>query len=85
MELVRDKVGEERARELAKTLTEGRWTHDYPITFERARELGLKVSDNVPPEIYRLMDLYPQAHMNRPGVEYIPYPVIPQRPRTVEG
>ncbi|MCE4613441.1 MAG: ATP-dependent Clp protease proteolytic subunit [Desulfurococcales archaeon] len=85
VELVRDKVGEERARELAKTLTEGRWTHDYPITFERARELGLKVSDNVPPEIYRLMDLYPQAHMNRPGVEYIPYPVIPQRPRTVEG
>jgi ClpP class serine protease len=84
VELVRDKVGEERARELSRTLTEGRWTHDYPITFERARELGLNVSDKVPPEIYRLMDLYPQAHMNRPGVEYIPYPVIPQRPRAGE-
>nr|MEB3860005.1 ATP-dependent Clp protease proteolytic subunit [Desulfurococcales archaeon] len=84
VELVRDKLGEERARELSKTLTEGRWTHDYPITFERAKSLGLNVSDKVPPEVFRLMDLYPQAHMNRPGVEYIPYPVIPQRPRAGE-
>ena len=77
VELVRDKVGEERAWDLAKLLTEGKWTHDYPITFEEARKLGLPVKDTVPPEVYRLMDLYPQAPVNRPGVEYIPYPVIP--------
>ena len=74
-ELLRDKMGEEKARELAKILTEGRWTHDYPISFEKARELGLNVKDEVPPEVYELMELYPQGPMNRPGVEYIPYPV----------
>lgn len=26
----------------------------------------------MPEEIYRLMDLYPQARQQRPGVEYIP-------------
>ena len=79
--LTRDRLGEEKARELARILTEGRWTHDYPITFEEAKALGLPVKDQVPPEVYQLMELYPQAPTNRPGVEYIPYPVIPQ-PRT---
>jgi len=75
VELVRDKMGEEKARELARLLTEGRWTHDYPITFEAARQLGLPVKDEVPEEVYQLMELYPQAPSHRPGVEYIPYPV----------
>ena len=75
VELLRDKMGEERARELARLLTEGRWTHDYPITFEAAKSLGLPVKDEVPEEVYELMELYPQAPSHRPGVEYIPYPV----------
>ncbi len=75
VQLTRDKLGEEKARELAKTLTEGKWTHDYPITFEEAKKLGLPVKDEVPPEVFQLMELYPQAPINRPGVEYIPYPV----------
>ena len=79
IELVKDKIGEDKAKELAKTLTEGKWTHDYPITFEKAKQLGLPVKPEVPPEVYELMELYPQAHMNRPGVEYIPYPIIPPR------
>ena len=78
VELVADRLGEERARELARTLTEGRWTHDYPITFEKARELGLPVSDEVPPEVYDLMRLYPQTLQPRPGVEYLPHPVRQQ-------
>jgi len=81
VDLLKDKMGREKAEEIAKTLTEGYWTHDYPITFEKAKELGLPVRDEVPPEVYRLMELYPQAGINRPGVEYIPYPVIPQRRR----
>ena len=75
VELVADRLGEERARELARILTEGRWTHDYPITFERARGLGLPVRDEVPPEVYDLMRLYPQTLQPRPGVEYLPHPV----------
>ncbi len=75
VELLKDKMGEEKARELAKTLTEGKWTHDYPLTFEKAKELGLPVKDEIPVEVYELMELYPQAPHNRPGVEYIPQPL----------
>jgi len=71
-ELLKDKMGDDKAREVAKILTEGRWTHDYPITVEVARELGLKVSTDVPPEVYELMELYPQPIMQRPSVEFVP-------------
>lgn len=75
--LVKDKLPEDKARELAKTLSEGKWTHDYPITFEEARDLGLPVTDEVPPEVYDLMDLYPQTSQRRPSVEFIPVPYLP--------
>ncbi len=80
VELLRDRMGEEKAREIARILTEGRWTHDYPITVEKAKQLGLPVNTDVPPEVYELMELYPQAPGNRPGVEYIPQP-LPQGPQ----
>jgi len=65
---------EEKAQKIAQTLTEGRWTHDYPIKFEEAKELGLCVSSEMPKEIYELMDLYPQNPGKRPSVQYIPIP-----------
>ena len=73
----------ERAREVARILTEGRWTHDYPITVEVARQLGLNVSTDVPEEVYELMELYPQAIQQRPGIEYIPRPQIPYYQRRI--
>ena len=75
--LIKNKMPEEKAKELAKTLSEGRWTHDYPITYEEAKELGLPVTDQVPPEVYELMDLYPQTSQRRPSVEFIPVPYLP--------
>ena len=55
-------------------------------SFEKAKELGLPVREDVPPEVYELMELYPQAMTNRPGVEYIPYPLVPTpRDRAVRG
>ena len=42
----------DKAQELAHTLACGTWTHDYPITVSEARELGLKVSTDMPPEVY---------------------------------
>lgn len=73
--LLKDKMGEERAREVANILTEGRWTHDYPLVVEVLKELGLNVSTDVPEEVYELMDLYPQPMMQRhPGVEFVPSP-----------
>lgn len=74
-DLLKDKYGEEKARELAQILTEGRWTHDYPITVEHARELGLEVDTNVPEEVYALMELYKQPVRQRGTVEFMPYPV----------
>ena len=62
----------------------GYYTHDYPITVEQLREMGLSVSTNIPPEVYELMVLYPQARVNRPGIEYLPCPII-LRPTTREG
>jgi ClpP class serine protease len=62
----------ERAALLATALSEGRWTHDFPITVDMARQLGLPVSTNMPPLIYELMDLYPQSGQGRPSVMYVP-------------
>jgi ClpP class serine protease len=62
----------ERALALAAALSEGRWTHDFPITVEAAKAFGLPVSTNMPPEVYELMDLYPQAGEGRPSVMYVP-------------
>ena len=59
---------------MAKMFSEGWWTHDYPIDFEEARVMGLPVSDQMPEEIYELMELYSQAKPQRPGVEFIPIP-----------
>lgn len=76
--LARQTYGEEKAAELANAMATGQWTHDYPICVDEARALGLKVSTDMPEEIYRLMALYPQANTRRPSVEYIPLP-YPQR------
>ncbi len=74
---------EEKAAELAEKLASGVWTHDYPISFEEAQELGLKVESEMPEEIYKLMNLYPQARTRRPSVEFIPMPYEkrPARPK----
>ncbi|ADY00251.1 hypothetical protein VMUT_0034 [Vulcanisaeta moutnovskia 768-28] len=84
IELIKDKVGEERAGYIADRLVGGYYTHDYPITVEHLKEMGLKVSTEVPMEVYDLMTLYPQARTNRPGIEYLPYPTTP-RPTTREA
>ncbi len=75
--ILKGRMPDEKAEEIAKKLTEGYYTHDYPITFEEAKELGLPVKDEIPPEVYELMELYPQALQYRPGVEYLPRPYHP--------
>ncbi|NMC53362.1 MAG: hypothetical protein GYA48_06975 [Chloroflexi bacterium] len=64
----------EKAEELAEKFASGCWTHDYPISVEEAKELGLKVSTDVPAEVYQIMNLYPQSRVRRPSVDYIPVP-----------
>lgn len=68
------KIAPEKIDTIIEALTTGRVTHDYPISVEEARELGLPVTVGLPTEIYYLMDLYPQPMAARPSVQYIPLP-----------
>jgi ClpP class serine protease len=73
-ELLRDKLEPQACARLAAQLSEGNWTHDYPILPEVALEMGLPVSTAMPAEILELMGLYPQPIRGRPSVEYLPQP-----------
>ena len=77
--LLKDKVGEEKAKEIADELVTGKYTHDYPLFYEKLKELGLPVKKEIPEEVWALMELYPQAQPQRPGVEYLPAPAVPKR------
>lgn len=72
--LLSKRLPAERARKVAEIMTEGRWTHDYPLTVPFLQSLGLPVVGELPPEVYRLMRLYPQPRVSRPSVDYIPIP-----------
>lgn len=64
----------DKHRKLADLLSEGHWTHDFPITAAAAREMGLPVSEAMPAEFMRLLALYPQPTRQRPAVEFLPMP-----------
>ena len=74
VELLGDKMPADQAERVATALSSGVWTHDYPITVDEARQLGLSISTDMPRGIYRLMALHPQTAQRRPSVEYLPTP-----------
>lgn len=78
-ELLEKPLGAERAAEVAEKMTSGIWTHDYAITPEEAKSLGLPISTEMPEEVLQLLSLYPQPVRSVPTVEYLP---IPPRPPT---
>jgi ClpP class serine protease len=80
IDLLKDNMPLEKAESIAVALTEGRWTHDYPITVEEARALGLPVSTDMPEEVYELMSLHPQPIQRRPSVQYVPLPYHAEHP-----
>ncbi len=71
--LMRKGYEEKVAKRISEELSQGKWTHDYPLTVEYLKELGLKISTDVPNEVYALMDLYPQPS-GAQSVQYIPVP-----------
>ena len=73
-EILRDRMGEEKATDLASQLTEGQWTHDYPITCDELTKMGMPACGLLPTEIYELMDHFPQPMRSRAAVQYIPLP-----------
>lgn len=80
-ELLLKRLPKDKAVELATILTDGRWTHDFPIMVEGARQLGLPVSTDMPRRVYELMELYPQAGTGRPSVLYVPLRRVPVEQR----
>ncbi len=62
----------DKAGALAEELTSGKWTHDYPITIGEARAMGLPVRSDMPEDVLRLLQLYPQPVRRHPAVEYVP-------------
>jgi len=73
-ELLTGRMPEAEAKELARKLSEGTWTHDYPITADEAAAMGLPVNTNMPKAVLELMSLYPQPVRTQPSVEYLPQP-----------
>jgi ClpP class serine protease len=71
----------QQAAQITNALVGGQWTHDYPITVQEARALGLKVETGLLEDVYALMDLFPQPSQRRPSVGYVPMPYHPETPQ----
>jgi ClpP class serine protease len=79
VELLTPQMEEAAAWALADKLAGGHWTHDYALTAEEAKSLGLPVKVDMPPEVLDLMKLYPQP-VQRSGVEFLPIDLPRRRP-----
>ncbi len=71
IELLTPQMEEGPARALAEKLAGGHWTHDYALTAEEARTLGLPVKVAMPSQVLDLMKLYPQP-IQQSGVDFLP-------------
>ncbi|MGM0651331.1 MAG: SDH family Clp fold serine proteinase [Bacillota bacterium] len=74
-------MDDEKTNKVAEKLTQGTWTHDYPIDSRQMAEMGINVNNEMPEEIYSLMSMFPQPRSARPSVEYNPGPVYPSGPK----
>jgi ClpP class serine protease len=78
--LMANGMDEARAHALADQLTQGYYTHDYPISASMLQSMGLNVRTDMPAEVYQLMALYPQPVQRTSGVDYVPVPYHPEAP-----
>ncbi len=68
------KINTDDVPRITTALLSGQWTHDHPLTAEDLRDLGLPVNTGLPPEIFKLMELYPQSANVQTRARYIPLP-----------
>jgi ClpP class serine protease len=78
VELLTPRMEQAAAEALAEKLAGGHWTHDYALTADEAKTLGLPVKIGMPSDVLELMKLYPQP-VQRSGVEYLPVDLPRQR------
>jgi ClpP class serine protease len=85
-DLLADRMSPEQATAIANKLATGTWTHDYGITFEEAKTIGLPVSTEMPDEVHQFMSLFPQPTRTQPAVQYVPVPYrTPQGRPSADG
>ncbi|WDI31072.1 hypothetical protein PUV54_14040 [Hyphococcus flavus] len=70
-ELLTGTVSENAAIGISEQLSSGRWTHDYPIAYGEARELGLNVSNDMPKDLMEMMALFPDSLRRTKSVKYL--------------
>jgi ClpP class serine protease len=70
-ELLTGTVSENAAISVSEQLSSGRWTHDYPIAYGEAKEIGLNVSRDMPKDIMEMMSLFPDSLRRTKSVKYI--------------
>jgi ClpP class serine protease len=74
-QLLSDKFEEEQIEEIINNLVTGKYTHDFPITADATCILlGECATDELPTEVYQLMDYYKMDKPERKGIEYVPLP-----------
>jgi ClpP class serine protease len=71
-ELLERNMEPAKAREVARILSTGLWTHDHPLLPPELESLGLPIKIGVPEEERALLELYPQPRGRQSGVEYFP-------------
>jgi ClpP class serine protease len=78
VELMTPRLDQSAAEAIAENLAGGYWTHDYALTANEARALGLPVKVGMPLQVMEFMKLYPQP-IRQSGVEYLPIDAPRQR------
>ena len=72
VEIMTPRMDRAEAEALADKLASGTWTHDYALTPEEAKSLGLAITIGLPQEVLDLMKLYP-APVKQSAVEFLPF------------
>jgi ClpP class serine protease len=78
VEILTPRMDMTKAKKIAEKLAGGHWTHDYALTAEEAKSIGLPVKVDMPKQILDLLKLYPQP-VQRSGVEFLPIDVPGRR------
>ncbi len=81
VELMTPRMDKAPAQKLAEKLAGGHWTHDYALTADEAKSIGLPVEVGMPQEVLELMRLYPSP-VQSTGVEYLPIDIPGRRGRS---
>ena len=78
VEILTPRMDTAKANKIAEKLAGGHWTHDYALTAEEAKSIGLPVTVDMPKQVLDLMKLYPQP-VQRSGVEFLPLDIPGRR------